>query len=89
MKKLTHTTGKGKASMVDVSNKKETMRTAKAYAEVLLGKKAFTAVFHVPLGHLNHEKNVGTNRQEWSLHILRHPGRAFEPGSSVLRTGQD
>ena len=44
MKKLTHTTSKGKANMIDVSNKKETMRTAKAYAEVLLGKEAFTAV---------------------------------------------
>jgi len=44
MKKLTHTTNKGKARMVDVSDKKETLRTAKAYGEVLLGEKAFTAV---------------------------------------------
>jgi len=44
VKKLTHTTSKGKANMVDVSDKKETLRTAEAYAEVLLGKEAFTAV---------------------------------------------
>jgi len=44
VKKLTHTTTKGKANMVDVSDKKETLRTAEAYAEVLLGKEAFTAV---------------------------------------------
>ena len=44
IKKLTHTNSNGKAIMADVSNKKESLRTAKAYAEVLPGKEAFTAV---------------------------------------------
>lgn len=44
LKKSTHITNKGKASMVDVSDKKETLRTAAAYCEVLLGKNAFNAV---------------------------------------------
>lgn len=44
MKTLTHTDRHGKAIMVDVTNKKDTLRTAKAYADVLLGKQAFTAV---------------------------------------------
>jgi len=44
MKKLTHTDSNGKANMADVSGKKETFRTAKAYGEVLLGKKAYTLV---------------------------------------------
>lgn len=44
MNKLTHTTSKGKVQMVNVSHKRETLRTAKAYAEVLLGKQAFAAL---------------------------------------------
>jgi len=44
MKKLTHTGRSGKAQMVDISPKKETLRTASAYGEVILGKTAFNAV---------------------------------------------
>ncbi len=44
MKKLSHVDSKGKAKMVDVSNKIETFRTAEAYAEVELSKKVFEAV---------------------------------------------
>ncbi|MCC6866846.1 MAG: cyclic pyranopterin monophosphate synthase MoaC [Ignavibacteria bacterium] len=44
MKKLSHVTAKGKAKMVDVSAKNITLRTAKAFGEVVLGKEAFTAV---------------------------------------------
>jgi len=42
--KLTHTDLDGKARMVDVSNKKETLRTASAYAKVSLSKKVFDMI---------------------------------------------
>jgi len=44
MKKLSHVDSKGKAKVVDVSKKSETLRTAEAYAEVKLSSKAFNAV---------------------------------------------
>lgn len=43
-KKLSHINSKGKAAMVDVSEKKETMRTAEAYAEVKISKEVFDAI---------------------------------------------
>lgn len=46
MNRLTHTNKTGKAKMADVSAKKETLRTAKARAEVILGRQAFEAVKH-------------------------------------------
>jgi cyclic pyranopterin phosphate synthase len=42
--KLTHTDNKGKAKMVDVSNKEVNLRTSSASAEVILSKDAFLAV---------------------------------------------
>lgn len=44
MKKLSHIDSKGKAVMVDVSSKQDTIRTAEAYAEVKLSEKVFKAV---------------------------------------------
>lgn len=44
MKKLSHINSKGKAEMVDVSEKAITTRTAKAYAEVKVSKKVFDAI---------------------------------------------
>ena len=41
---LTHVDGAGRASMVDVGDKSETVRTAIASARVLLGKAAFDLV---------------------------------------------
>lgn len=43
-KKLTHTNSKGKASMVDVSEKEISVRTAEAYAEVKVSKEIFSAI---------------------------------------------
>ena len=42
--KLTHLDNKGKAKMVDVSNKEINLRTSSASAEVILSKEAFLAV---------------------------------------------
>lgn len=42
--KLTHVDGKGKANMVDISLKTETVRTATAYAEVSVSKKLFQQI---------------------------------------------
>lgn len=42
--KLSHTDLKGKANMVDVSEKKETYRTAEAYGEVKVSKEIFKAI---------------------------------------------
>jgi cyclic pyranopterin monophosphate synthase len=42
--KLTHLDNKGKAKMVDVSEKEMNLRTSTASAEVLLSKEAFNAV---------------------------------------------
>jgi len=42
--KLSHTDSKGKANMVDVSEKKETYRTAEAYSEVKVSKEVFKAI---------------------------------------------
>ena len=44
MAKITHTDKYGKARMVDVTDKKVTLRTAKAKAKVLLGEIAYKAV---------------------------------------------
>lgn len=44
MNELTHIDKSGKASMVDVSQKVETIRTAEAYAEVSLSQEAYLAV---------------------------------------------
>ncbi len=44
MKKLTHTNSKGKAEMVDVSEKEITTRTAEAYAEVKVSSEVFKAI---------------------------------------------
>jgi molybdenum cofactor biosynthesis protein MoaC len=44
IKKLSHVNSNGKAKMVDVSNKVDTLRTAEACAEVKLSKKIFDAV---------------------------------------------
>ena len=42
--KITHVDNKGKAMMVDVSNKEINLRTSSASAEVILSKDAFLAV---------------------------------------------
>jgi molybdenum cofactor biosynthesis protein MoaC len=42
--KLSHVDSKGKAMMVDVSHKLESVRTAEAYAEVKVSPKVFTAI---------------------------------------------
>lgn len=44
MDKLTHTDRNGKAIMVDVTEKKQSVRTAKAFGKVLLGQEVFTLV---------------------------------------------
>lgn len=44
MKKLTHINSKGKATMVDVSSKEISTRTAEAYAEVKVSKEVFNAI---------------------------------------------
>ncbi len=44
MKKLSHINSKGKAEMVDVSEKSATDRTAEAYAEVKVSKNVFDAI---------------------------------------------
>jgi cyclic pyranopterin phosphate synthase len=44
MKKLSHTNSKGKAEMVDVSEKEITTRTAEAYAEVKVSNEVFRAI---------------------------------------------
>ena len=44
MKKLSHINSGGKAEMVDVSGKKETLRTAAASAEVFVSKEVFTRI---------------------------------------------
>lgn len=44
MKKLSHINSEGKAEMVDVSGKKETLRTAAASAEVFVSKEVFTRI---------------------------------------------
>jgi cyclic pyranopterin phosphate synthase len=44
MKKLSHINSKGKAEMVDVSEKEITTRTAEAYAEVKVLKEVFNAI---------------------------------------------
>ncbi|MDF1613262.1 cyclic pyranopterin monophosphate synthase MoaC [Stygiobacter electus] len=44
MKKLSHINSKGKAEMVDVSEKEITTRTAEAYAEVKVSKEIFNAI---------------------------------------------
>jgi cyclic pyranopterin phosphate synthase len=43
-KKLTHINSKGKAAMVDVSEKEVTTRTAEAYAEVKMSTEIFNAI---------------------------------------------
>lgn len=44
MKNFSHTDKSGKAKMVDVSSKKQTLRTAEAYAEVLVSKDVFEKI---------------------------------------------
>ncbi len=44
MKKLSHVNSKGKAEMVDISSKKETLRTATASAEVFVSKEVFNRI---------------------------------------------
>jgi cyclic pyranopterin phosphate synthase len=44
MDKLSHIDSRGKAEMVDVSAKKETLRTASAHAEVFVSKPVFTSI---------------------------------------------
>lgn len=44
MKKLSHVNSKGKAEMVDISAKKETLRTATASAEVFVSKEVFNRI---------------------------------------------
>jgi len=44
MKKLSHINSEGKAEMVDVSEKMETLRTATASAEVFVSKEVFTRI---------------------------------------------
>lgn len=44
MKKLSHINSKGKAEMVDVSEKSSIVRTAGAYAEVKVSKEVFEAI---------------------------------------------
>ncbi len=43
-KKLSHINNKGKATMVDVSEKKETLRIAEAFAEVKVSKEVFDTI---------------------------------------------
>lgn len=43
-KKLTHTDIHGKAQMVDVSEKQQSLRTAKAFAEIKVSKEIFNAI---------------------------------------------
>ncbi len=43
-KQLTHIDEKGKAKMVDVSDKKPSLRTAEAYAEVCVSKELFDKI---------------------------------------------
>jgi len=44
MKKFSHLDRSGKAKMVDVSSKKQTLRTAEAYAEVQVSKEVFEKI---------------------------------------------
>jgi cyclic pyranopterin phosphate synthase len=44
MKKLSHINSKGKAEMVDVSEKLSTVRTAEAYAEIKVSKEVFQKI---------------------------------------------
>lgn len=44
MKKLSHINTKGKAEMVDVSEKKETIRTASAFGEVFVSDEIFERI---------------------------------------------
>ena len=44
MKKLSHLNSKGKAEMVDVSSKDETVRTASAFAEVFVSEDLFRRI---------------------------------------------
>ncbi len=44
MNKLTHTDSKGKAEMVDISNKDASLRTAEAYAEVSVSDDVFKKI---------------------------------------------
>jgi cyclic pyranopterin phosphate synthase len=44
MDKLSHIDSRGNAKMVDVSAKKDTLRTASAYAEVFVSKPVFTSI---------------------------------------------
>jgi cyclic pyranopterin phosphate synthase len=44
MKKLSHINSRGKAEMVDVSEKEISTRTAEAYAEVKVSKEVFNAI---------------------------------------------
>jgi cyclic pyranopterin phosphate synthase len=44
MKELSHINSKGKAEMVDVSEKEITTRTAEAYAEVKVSEEVFNAI---------------------------------------------
>ena len=44
MEKLSHVNESGKAEMVDVSAKKETVRTASAYAEVFVTETIFSRI---------------------------------------------
>ena len=43
-KKLSHINGIGKATMVDVSDKETTTRSAEAYAEVKVSEEIFKAI---------------------------------------------
>lgn len=44
MEKLSHVNESGKASMVDVSEKQDTVRTAEAFAEVFVSKEVFKRI---------------------------------------------
>ncbi|MEE9449000.1 MAG: cyclic pyranopterin monophosphate synthase MoaC [Ignavibacteriaceae bacterium] len=44
MSKLTHTNSKGKAEMVDISDKDDSLRTAEAYAEVSVSDEVFEKI---------------------------------------------
>lgn len=44
MSKLTHTNSKGKAEMVDISDKDDSLRTAEAYAEVSVSDEVFKKI---------------------------------------------
>ena len=44
MKNFSHTDKSGKAKMVDVSSKKQTLRTAEAFAEVQVSKQVFEKI---------------------------------------------